>query len=222
MCVIAGARAGDTPTFRAALLSRRFWLYYWKVFGAPPAFDLLIAGEEPARRFAGSAALPAVLADEESFERQFQFELPANHTALLTVSSFAWPDKAQFLAFTHDAFKKLRASGAKNLVIDVRANGGGNDEMWIEGILPYLATKPYRWASRYRKRIVVADPARHEEVGDIVDGEIDTWTPPQPDNPLRFGGKVNVLRRRRHLFVRRGLRNVFQEFGFGTTAGRGD
>ena len=26
---------GDTPAFRAALLSRRFWFYYWKVFGAP-------------------------------------------------------------------------------------------------------------------------------------------------------------------------------------------
>ena len=33
---------GDTPDFRAALLSRRFWLYYWKVFGAPARFRFRI------------------------------------------------------------------------------------------------------------------------------------------------------------------------------------
>jgi hypothetical protein len=212
---------GDTPTFRAALLSRRFWLYYWKVFGAPAAFDLTIAGVRQARHVAGSAALPAVLADEESFERQFRIELLANKSAVLTVSSFAWGGKAQFLSFTRDAFERLREAGTKNLVIDVRANGGGNDEMWIEGILPYLATKPYRWGSRFRKRVVVADPAKHETVGDIVDGEIETWVPPQPDNPLRFTGRVYVLVGAATYSSAVVFSNVVQDFGFGTIAGSG-
>jgi hypothetical protein len=223
VCAALLARVhGDTPNFRATLLSRRFWLYYWKVFGAPPAFDLAIAGEKQARRVAGSAALPAVLTDEDSFERQFQFELLPNHTAVLTVSSFAWPDKAQFLAFAQKSFETLRSAGTKNLIIDVRANGGGNDEMWIEGILPYVATKPYRWASRYRKRVVVADPAKHEAVGDIVDGEIETWIPPQPDNPLRFAGKVYVLVGAATYSSAVVFSNVVQDFGFGTIAGLGD
>ena len=169
----------------------------------------------------GSAALPAVLADEESFERQFRFELRPNDSALLTVSSFAWGDKAQFLAFTHDAFAKLRAAAARNLIIDVRANGGGDDVMWIEGILPYFATKPYRWASRYRKRVVVADAAKHEAVGDIVDGEVETWIPAQPDNPLRFTGKVYVLVGSATYSSAVVFSNVVQDFGFGTIAGMG-
>jgi hypothetical protein len=223
ICAALLARVhGDTPTFRAALLSRRFWLYYWKVFGAPPTFDLVIAGEKPARHMAGSAALPAVLADEDSFERQFRFELLENNTALLTVSSFAWPDKAQFMAFTQNAFEKLRNAGTKSLIVDVRANGGGNDEMWIEGILPYLATKPYRWASRFRKRVVVADPARHEAVGDIVDGEVETWIPPQPDNALRFTGRVYVLVGSATYSSAVVFSNVVQDFGFGTVAGTGN
>ena len=212
---------GDTPKFRAALLSRRFWLYFWKVFGAPAAFDIGIAGEKAPRHIAGSTALPAVLADEDSFERQFRLELLPDHTALLTLSSFAWPDKARFLAFTHDAFGRMRAAGTKTLIIDVRANGGGNDEMWIEGVLPYLANKPYRWASRFRKRVVVADPARHEAVGDIVDGEVETWIPPQPDNPLRFAGKVYVLVGAATYSSAVVFSNVVQDFAFGTIAGQG-
>jgi hypothetical protein len=211
---------GDTPAFRAALLSRRFWFYFWKVYGAPAAFEIVIAGEKAPRDIAGSTALPAVLADEESFERQFRLELRPNNTALLTLSSFAWPDKAQFLAFTHDAFGRMRAASTKTLIIDVRANGGGNDEMWIEGVLPYLATKPYRWASRFRKRVVVADPARHEAVGDIVDGEVETWIPAQLDNPLRFPGRVYVLLGAATYSSAVVFSNVMQDFHFGTIAGQ--
>jgi hypothetical protein len=40
--------SGDTPELRAHLLSRRMWFYYWKVFGAPKRFDLVLA--EPATR----------------------------------------------------------------------------------------------------------------------------------------------------------------------------
>jgi hypothetical protein len=212
---------GDTPAFRDALLSRRFWFYYWKVYGAPAAFEIGFAGEKAPRQIAGSTALPAVLADEESFERQFRLELLSNNTAVLTLNSFAWPDKAQFLTFTHDAFQEVRAARAKTLIIDVRANGGGNDEMWIEGVLPYLATKPYRWASRFRKRVVVADPARHETVGDIVDGEVETWIPPQPDNPLRFVGRVFVLVGSATYSSAVVFSNVMQDFHFGKIAGQG-
>lgn len=211
---------GDTPAFRAALLSRRFWLYYWKVFGASDQFDIEPAGTGR-MRIRGSAALPAVLADEESFENQFRLDLLPGDTAVLTVSSFAWSDKTQFLTFTREAFEKMSAAGTKNLVIDVRANGGGNDEMWIEGLLPYFATKPYRWASHFRKRVVVADPAKHEDVGDIVDGEVETWIPPQPENPLRFRGKVHVLVGSATYSSAVVFSNVVQDFRFGTIAGVG-
>jgi C-terminal processing protease CtpA/Prc len=191
------------------------------MYGAPAAFEIRIAGETAPRQFAGSTALPAVLADEESFGRQFRLELLPDNTAVLTLSSFAWPDKAQFLTFTHDAFQEMRAARAKTLIIDVRANGGGNDEMWIDGVLPYLATKPYRWASRFRKRVVVADPARHEAVGDIVDGEVETWIPPQPDNPLRFAGRVFVLVGSATYSSAVVFSNVMQDFHFGKIAGQG-
>ena len=146
---------------------------------------------------------------------------PAKQHCLADTEFVRVARQAQFLAFTHDAFGRMRTAGTKTLIIDVRANGGGNDEMWIEGVLPYLATKPYRWASRYRKRVVVADPARHEAVGDIVDGEVETWIPPRPGNPLRFRGQGLRAGGHRHLFLGGGLQQRHTGFRFRHDRGLG-
>ncbi|PWF44682.1 hypothetical protein C7C56_018975, partial [Massilia glaciei] len=68
---------GDTPELRANFLSGRWWRFYWKTFGAPSHFDLVIAkpeGYEKIRRSA-VAKLPASFASEEDFGQQFKFEM---------------------------------------------------------------------------------------------------------------------------------------------------
>ncbi|QSQ31643.1 hypothetical protein ISN34_06655 [Xanthomonas translucens pv. translucens] len=69
----------------------------------------------------------------------------------MTIRTFSWPEPAAFVAFAHRAFQQMKASGTRTLVIDVRHNGGGGDALWLQGLLPYLADRPYRWASRYTK-----------------------------------------------------------------------
>lgn len=217
------ARAhGDTRIFRADLISRRFWFYYWKIFGAPAAFDIEIVGGESARHIAGSTQLPQLLAEEKDFDRQFRLQIVTEqHAAILTLRSFAWPDSKQFLDFTREAFEKIRATHTHTLIIDLRDNGGGDDALWIEGVMPYIATRPFRTASRYRKRVVVADPAKHETVGEVADGKIDTWYPPQPDNPLRFTGKLYVAVGAGTFSSAVSFSNVIRDFGFGTLVGVG-
>ena len=63
------ARAhGDTPAFRAELVSRRWWFYYWKVYGAKEDFDLVFSGEQSASvRVPGSRMKPEFLAEEADF-----------------------------------------------------------------------------------------------------------------------------------------------------------
>jgi hypothetical protein len=68
--------------------------------------------------------------------------------------------------------------------------------------------------------VVVADPDRHEKVGDIVDGEVETWIPAQLDNPLRFPGRVYVLLGAATYSSAVVFSNVMQDFHFGTIAGR--
>jgi peptidase S41-like protein len=223
LCEEMMARAhGETRAFRAALLSRRFWFYYWKLHGAPGQFEIGV-DKSNAQNFPASNQLPEFLANEKNFERQFGLQFVANeHAAILTLGTFDWSDLKQVADFTHAAFEKIHEQKVTTLIIDVRDNGGGSDEVWIDGLMPYLATKPYRTASAYRKRVVVANPQRFEVVGSIVDGEIETWRQPQPHNPLRFSGRILVAVGPYTYSSAVVFCNVMHDFGFGTIAGTGD
>jgi len=133
------------------------------------------------------------VAGEKSFEQTFRFRMLPGGTGLLTVNQFAWPDKQRFYDFAERAFASLRDAGAQMLLIDVRENGGGDDDMWKTGILRYIADKPYRNGSSYVKKVLEGRAGPGEKVGDIVNGTVDSWVQPEPSNPLHFGGKVFVL-----------------------------
>jgi hypothetical protein len=217
---------GETPAFRADLLSRRFWFFYWKTFGAPANYEL--AFDAGIKSYPGRSAVPRLLEDEQVFERQFEIYSLGDKTkksvdtAVLKLGTFAWPDKARVLAFTQQQFELLNRWHVKNLVIDLTDNGGGNDDQWIEGVMPYVATKRWRVASTYRKRVVSPDPAKHEVMGAVVDGDVDTWYGPQPENPLRFRGSIYVLVGPGTYSSAVLFANVMRDFGFAKLAGTGD
>jgi len=159
--------------------------------------------------------LPRVL--EQEARQPFDLAIDRDGRAVLTVDTFGLADPAPFLAFTRDAFARIRAQGVTSLVIDVSKNGGGDDVVWLDGLMPYLATQPYRTGSSYRglARAPAGAPAKP------MQGEIATWRQPQPDNPLRFAGKT---------YVRIGpgtyssailFANVMHDFGFATLVGAG-
>ena len=213
---------GDSPSFRADLLSHRWWFYFWKVYGAPEAFEFVLEGSsrDPLQK-AGSPARPAIMTGEEDFGRQFDFELLPDAAALMTVHTFAWHDPQAFFAFTRRAFRQMSAARTHVLVIDVRRNGGGDDALWLHGLLPYIADRPYRWASRYTKRVLKDNPARQEKAGEVLSGNIDTWTSPPTDDSLRFAGKVVVLVGQGTYSSAVLFANTVQDFRFGTLAGEG-
>ncbi len=209
---------GDTAEFRASLLSTRWPFLYWKMYGAPAQFDLLL---EDGRQVSVPALgnMPAYLAGQADFAQQFRFEMLPGDAALLTLNTFNWPDKKQFTDFTEQAFRQMRDAKVKTLLVDVRANGGGNDDMWIDGLLRYIADKPYRWASTYRKKVVKGRDSATEKLGDVVDGTIGTWVPPQPDDPLHFAGTTYLLVGGNTYSSSILLSNVAQDFGFAKVVG---
>ncbi|OJH33857.1 S41 family peptidase [Cystobacter ferrugineus] len=211
---------GDTPLFRVALLSRRWWLYYWKLHGTPTRFELELDGAEVVRAPA-SRALPAILQEEARFEHLFRFELLDGESALLTLGSFSWPDKARYFAFVHDAFGRMRTAGTRRLIIDLRANGGGDDDMWKEGILRYVADRPYRAGSSYIKRVLEPYRKPGETMGEVVTGEITSLEEPRLDEPLCFEGEVWLLIGPLTYSSAVLFSNVVQDYGFGAVAGVG-
>jgi hypothetical protein len=213
---------GETPELRAHLVSRRLWFYYWKVYGAPRQFDLVVVRPDgPATlQVAGSTILPASVAPP-AFEQLFKFELLPGNAGLLTINQFVWPDQPAFLAFTKQVFMTIRAANVTTLIIDIRENTGGNDAMWKEGILPYIAGRPFRNASSYIKKVIAGRASGTEKVGDVVRGFGDTWVTPDAGNPLHFAGKTYVLVGRLTYSSAVLFSNVVQDFGFGKLVGAG-
>jgi hypothetical protein len=216
---------GETPGLRANILSRRMWFYYWRVFGAPRQFDLVVANPDGPKhiRMAGTSKIPPSLDMEgpSGFKKTFQFELLPGNAALLTINQFQWPDQQAFNAFTKDAFTRIRDAKVTTLMIDVRENTGGNDDMWKAGLVPYIADKPFRNGSSYVKKVIEGRARGTEKVGDIVHGFGDTWVEPDLSNPLHFSGKTYVLVGRITYSSAVLFSNVVQDFGFAQLAGAG-
>lgn len=212
---------GDTPQFRAEVLSRRWWFYYWKLHGAPSSYTVSYDGKNldvPGSKARPEALIGSKIAD---FDRVFSFELLGQRAALMTIKHFMWPDEQQFFAFTAAAFARMRDAGITKLIIDVRENPGGNDSMWKHGLLPYIATRPYRHTSSYVKKVIPGRGSASEKVGDIIRGIHENWDQPQPDNPLRFSGRVYVLVGGLTYSSAVIFSNVMQDFKFGQLVGTG-
>ncbi|MET0980828.1 MAG: S41 family peptidase [Telluria sp.] len=215
---LLGLMHGDTPAFRAELLSRRFWFFYWKAYGAPARFDLSVDGQVLQREASTAQGQALQLADDAAFERMFHLKHLGNDTALLTINTFIWTDLEAFYAFTKAAFTRLRDEKVKTLLIDVRENGGGNEDMWKE-ILRHIADKPFRNASTGIKKVIAGRVGPGEQVGDVVHLSVTSWVQPPPDNPIRFKGQVYVLVGGATYSSAVLFANVVQDFGFGQVVG---
>ena len=151
--------------------------------GFPETYNIVVKGAEA----------PVVLNKAEKVKDPFEdtsiqqcdgnlcFEvLKDNKTAILTISSFnyyPWNDLPVFTKFIDSIFMEINKKGIKNLIIDVRFNGGGSQQSSIH-LLRYLADKPFIYYSN----------AQFEGKTAKIDGE-EVITPFEN----RFGGKCYFL-----------------------------
>ncbi len=211
---------GDTQAFRAALLSRRWWWYYWKRYGVSRQFVMTFVGDRRGVNVAASNTMPVVLR-QARFDDSYRLDFPTNEVAVLTVNTFYWEDKPRYYAFMQDAFRRIRRAGSTSLIIDIRDNGGGDDDMWMRGILKYIATRPYKTGSSYVKRVVEGRGNPGETVGDVITGNIATINQPEPHHPQFFNGKTYVLIGPYTYSSAVVFANVVKDYGFATLAGSG-
>ena len=96
-----------------------------------------------------------------TYDDGWKFEIQSDSTGYLKIdNSLTWRLKTvKFKEFLANAFAALRAADVKNLIVDLRGNGGGDMDVGFE-LSRYLATKklaPYA-ASRRLVRNVAAQP----------------------------------------------------------------
>jgi tetratricopeptide (TPR) repeat protein len=118
----------------------------------PETYSVVVKGSES----------PIVLNKAESFKDLFRdpsikscgenlcLEMLDAETAVLTIASFnyyPWNDLSVLTDFIDKSMKEINDKGIKNLLIDVRFNGGGSSESSIH-LLRYLVKKPFIYYSR--------------------------------------------------------------------------
>ena len=125
--------------------------------------------------------------------------LPDYNTGILEINTFG-NDTLNYKTFLKNTFQKINVQKAKNLIIDIRKNEGG-DSLQGELLLKYLTGRPFMQFERADEKISVqADNLQrirqYKSDEDIQIGSVVTWPgkPQKPGaNPLRFYGKKYVL-----------------------------
>ena len=140
-----------------------------------------------------------------------------------------------FRAFVSEAFAAIAESGAQDLIIDLRDNGGG-DASFSDLIVARLTDAPYRFASRYDVRAGPNTKAMWSDrdqdrdtlagriataVADAEDGEVVSIELPetQPIADHAFGGRVWVLVNRHSYSNAAVIAALMQDLGIATIVG---
>lgn len=126
--------------------------------------------------------------------------------------------------FADSMFTTLRQQGTKDLIIDVRYNGGGNSNVG-DVLLKYIAPKPF---AQYGKSLVKVTPTTIALTGNrydqpLPDGGLREGAPASRHEPLpeaqRFAGKVYLLTSHTTFSSAASFAWAFQEAGCGTVIG---
>jgi hypothetical protein len=104
----------------------------------------------------------------EAGEGQWSLRFLEDGSAHLRLPSFTvWDMKIDWRAFLADAFARMRARGNPGLIVDVRGNEGGADEVLVE-LARYLVWKPVELPGR---RALV----RYRKLPEDLSRHLDTW-----------------------------------------------
>lgn len=182
---------GDSVRFRKALLQRRLAEYIWLYYGEFDSFVLELDkyGQQQTKTFKPSSI---EFNTEDVFSKEFKFEILDSTNALLTLNTFSWgAEYEDVVKFIHESFAKVKEHNIQHLIIDIRENGGGDDVIWIDGILPYVADKTWRTGSNNRFKVLEGRARKDYKVGDSIESEnsfreVDT-------SVEKFKGEVSVL-----------------------------
>jgi hypothetical protein len=147
---LLGFVSGEREEWKRQLLSRSFRLLQWHVYGFESPFRITIRrgaplNDEVERTLLGvtSELIESRRSAALATERPYSYRPAAglDSVGVLDFNSFRGP-KA-FAGFLDSTFREIHRSGVRELVLDLRDNGGGNSSLG-DSLLAYMSEDPYR------------------------------------------------------------------------------
>ncbi|UTW57122.1 hypothetical protein KFE96_09605 [Kordiimonas sp. SCSIO 12603] len=186
---------GETEYLRKQFVAARFPIYIWAVHDVMNDFTLNLETENGGTYSLAISKNQAwqEIGETEEESRDFYYKNLGNNTAYLHVGHFDI-DPDWFEEFIDEAFESYTNTGATSLVVDVRANTGGNTDTALY-LSRYLANKPFRMVSKVREKLNSDNRGWFNykgNAGDIIDTDWDDWIDPMPEGK-RFRGEKYVL-----------------------------
>jgi hypothetical protein len=135
------------------LANRIFWLYYYVMVGDPGRFDLDLRDPVTGsvQRFAVDGVPSVYMRPQfstQTHEKNALEYVDEGRVAVMTIPSFG--DLAMTGWFA-TSFRELKEKKVRALIIDIRDNGGGWDELNTE-LMTYLVPHPFRFYRRFTIR----------------------------------------------------------------------
>ncbi|MCX2718641.1 S41 family peptidase [Lentiprolixibacter aurantiacus] len=207
--------------------------YYWQVFGEQKEFKVEVFQNGKGVTY----TLQAIKAWDDYEMKRSDIVQEDWALKLLPNAAYLRPgslsgDLEKYKRFIDSAFVEIDASKYKNLIIDLRNNGGGDDP-FSDYLVSYIADKPFRWNSKFQlksSRILKEDIRQNKDTTQaywkwilaLKDGEIGDYDfgfhEPQP-KAKRFQGKVYVLVNRHSFSQATVAAAQIQDYGFGVIVG---
>ncbi len=166
---------GVNVTHKYRMLDERMRYYYAAFIGTPVTFDIRLRrpdGTEqtvtvPAMAEHAMRTHPSYMDPDREDPEPYALEISDDRsTAVLTIHTFTMTD--QYESFLADAFGSLRDHAIRNLIIDLRGNGGGEDEYGAR-LVSYLIDRPFRY---YRTLETRTDRIHFQTYTDITPEDV--------------------------------------------------
>ena len=181
---------GETPRLRERVLSSRFDAAIWLAMGPAQGYRVEVEDQ--------TGAVRRIRLDENrdvSGDAGVMFALDTQSTPpVMSVRTFDRAREDEFAAFLQDAFARLDAIGAQQLIIDIRDNGGGARQL-SDRLLAYLTSERYTPISAVTARITPENQALipGAQLGEVISTPFAQWVEPAAELPHRFAGEAVIL-----------------------------
>lgn len=227
--------SGERDFFRLTMIDNNIMGFFHMLF---PASEYVITYVEPNSKEEKSITLQAVeaeklnsglvlspkilkLMEEHGGNAPYTFHIMDKEQVAI-MNFDACMDVKGMEVFADSMFSTLRKQNIKNLIIDVRFNGGGNSNVG-DVLLKYIAPKPF---AQYGKTLVKVTPTtialtgnRYEKPDTILYPE-NTASRHEPlPKSQRFNGKVYLLTSHTTFSSASSFAWAFKKFGCGTVIG---